>query len=208
MTPSNRVVWLNLDDSDEVNWRKVVASGHTWFPVYRGSPDRPLGVVSVKRLWANLSLVGTASIKDLLTEPPTGPPHDPRGGRPPWHPPPWQPPRRASLKKANRQGVPMMNPHMVWVDRSLLARRGGLVGASRQAQGSIPTCEDATGPRVNKCEDRAPGGCGARPGCADGASPAGRRTSRGPGTETDRETRGSEGRYLTALGRRTLKMRG
>lgn len=74
MTPSNRVVWLSLDDSDEVNWRKVVASGHTWFPVYRGSPDRPLGVVSVKRLWANLALVGTASIKDLLTEPPTVPP--------------------------------------------------------------------------------------------------------------------------------------
>jgi putative hemolysin len=74
MTPSNRVVWLSLDDSDEVNWRKVVASGHTWFPVFRGSPDRPLGVVSVKRLWANLALVGTASIKDLLTEPPTVPP--------------------------------------------------------------------------------------------------------------------------------------
>jgi putative hemolysin len=75
MTPSNRVGWLNLEDSDEVNWRKVVASGHTWFPVYRGSPDRPLGVVSVKRLWANLSLVGTASIKDLLTESPIVPPH-------------------------------------------------------------------------------------------------------------------------------------
>ena len=71
MTPSNRVVWLNLDETDEVSWRKVVASGHTWFPVYRGSPDRPLGVVSVKRLWANLALVGTASIKDLLTAPPT-----------------------------------------------------------------------------------------------------------------------------------------
>ncbi len=71
MTPSNRVVWLNLEDTDEVNWRKVVASGHTWFPVYRGSPDRPLGVVSVKRLWANLSLAGSASIKDLLTESPT-----------------------------------------------------------------------------------------------------------------------------------------
>lgn len=75
MTPSNRVVWLNLEDTDEVNWRKVVASGHTWFPVYRGSPDRPLGVVSVKRLWANLSLVGTASIKDLLTDPPVVPPN-------------------------------------------------------------------------------------------------------------------------------------
>jgi len=75
MTPSNRVVWLSLDDTDEVSWRKIVASGHTWFPVYRGSPDRPLGVVSVKRLWANLSLAGSASIKDLLTEPPTVPPN-------------------------------------------------------------------------------------------------------------------------------------
>lgn len=71
MTPSNRVVWLNLKDSDEVNWRKIVSSGHTWFPVYEGTPDRPLGVVSVKRLWANLSLTGSVTIKDVLTEPPT-----------------------------------------------------------------------------------------------------------------------------------------
>ncbi len=74
MTPSNRVVWLNLHDTDEVNWRKVVSSGHTWFPVYQGSPDRPMGVVSVKRLWANLSLTGTVTIRDVLTEPPTVPP--------------------------------------------------------------------------------------------------------------------------------------
>jgi putative hemolysin len=74
MTPSNRVVWLNVNDGDEVNWRKIVASGHTWFPVYQGTPDRPLGVVSVKRLWANLSLTGTVTIKDVLTDPPTVPP--------------------------------------------------------------------------------------------------------------------------------------
>lgn len=71
MTPSNRVVWLNLADPEEVNWRKIVASGHTWFPVFRESPDCPLGVVSVKRLWANLSLAGSVSIKDVLTEAPT-----------------------------------------------------------------------------------------------------------------------------------------
>jgi putative hemolysin len=71
MTPSNRVVWLNLEDSDEVSWRKIVASGHTWFPVFKGNPDRPLGVVSVKRLWANLALAGSAVIKDLITEAPT-----------------------------------------------------------------------------------------------------------------------------------------
>jgi len=76
MTPSNRVVWLNLADPEEVNWRKIVASGHTWFPVFLDSPDRPLGVVSVKRLWANLSLVGSASIKDVLTEAPTVTPHN------------------------------------------------------------------------------------------------------------------------------------
>lgn len=74
MTPSSRVVWLNVNDGDEVNWRKIVASGHTWFPVYQGTPDRPLGVVSVKRLWANLSLTGTVTIKDVLTDPPTVPP--------------------------------------------------------------------------------------------------------------------------------------
>lgn len=73
MTPSNRVVWLNLDDTEEVNWRKVVASGHTWFPVFKGTTDRHLGVISVKRLWANLALTGSASIKDLLTESPTIP---------------------------------------------------------------------------------------------------------------------------------------
>jgi putative hemolysin len=33
-----------------------------------------MGVVSVKRLWANLSLTGTVTIRDVLTEPPTVPP--------------------------------------------------------------------------------------------------------------------------------------
>lgn len=74
MTPANRVVWLNLDDTDEVNWRKVVASGHTWFPVFRGSPDRALGVVSVKRLWSNLALAGSAVVRDLVTPAPSVPP--------------------------------------------------------------------------------------------------------------------------------------
>lgn len=71
MTPSNRVIWLNLADPDEVNWRKVVASGHSWFPVFRGTPDKALGVVSVKRLWSNLSLTGTAVVRDLVTDAPS-----------------------------------------------------------------------------------------------------------------------------------------
>lgn len=71
MTSSNRVIWLNLADPDEVNWRKVVASGHSWFPVFRGTPDKALGVVSVKRLWSNLALTGTAVVRDLVTDAPS-----------------------------------------------------------------------------------------------------------------------------------------
>ena len=67
MTPRARVVWINVNDPDEVNWRKVAGSGHTYFPVHDGTPDRVLGVVTVKALWANLALAGRAEIKNLVT---------------------------------------------------------------------------------------------------------------------------------------------
>jgi len=66
MTPRARVVWLNIHDADEANWRKVAGSGHTYFPVHDGNPDRALGVVSVKAMWANLALAGKAEIRHLV----------------------------------------------------------------------------------------------------------------------------------------------
>jgi putative hemolysin len=69
MTPRARIVWLNGADADEVNWRKIVASGHSIFPVYGQHRDDVLGLVSVKSLWANLALAGAAPLKDLVTEP-------------------------------------------------------------------------------------------------------------------------------------------
>ena len=68
-TPRSRIVWLRIDDSPEINWRKVVASGHTHFPVYQGNRDNVLGVVSVKALFANLALTGSAELKNLLIDP-------------------------------------------------------------------------------------------------------------------------------------------
>ena len=68
-TPRSRIVWLKADDPPETNWRKVVASGHTHFPVYEGNRDNVLGIVSVKALFANLALTGSAELKNLLTEP-------------------------------------------------------------------------------------------------------------------------------------------
>lgn len=69
MTPRARLVWLSLDDADEENWRRIAGSGHSHFPVYQKSKDNVVGMVSVKSLWANLSLAGHAELRALVTPP-------------------------------------------------------------------------------------------------------------------------------------------
>lgn len=69
MTSGARVVWLNLADPEELNWRKIVGSGHSYFPVYDRSRDQVQGIVSVKALWANLALAGKADLRHLLVKP-------------------------------------------------------------------------------------------------------------------------------------------
>jgi putative hemolysin len=69
MTRRNRVVWLNLADPDEINWRKIVASGHSHFPVYEGTRDNVLGLVAVKGLWANAAFGVANQLRNHLTPP-------------------------------------------------------------------------------------------------------------------------------------------
>lgn len=69
MTPRARIVWLSLDDPDEENWRRIAGSGHSHFPVYEKTRDNVVGMVSVKALWANLSLAGVADLRALVTPP-------------------------------------------------------------------------------------------------------------------------------------------
>ena len=69
MTPRTRIVWLNLTDPDSVNWRKIVASGHSNFPAFEGNRDNVAGIVSVKALWANLALAEKAELRHLITPP-------------------------------------------------------------------------------------------------------------------------------------------
>jgi putative hemolysin len=66
MTPRPKIVFLNLDDPEEVNWRKIVTSGHSYFPVYQGSRDQVIGLVSVKALWAHSAIGVTTSLKNLM----------------------------------------------------------------------------------------------------------------------------------------------
>lgn len=69
MTPRARMIWLSLDDSDDENWRRIAGSGHSHFPVYQGTRDNVIGMVSVKSLWANLSLAGRVELRALVTPP-------------------------------------------------------------------------------------------------------------------------------------------
>jgi putative hemolysin len=66
MTPRPKIVFLNLDDPEEVNWRKIVTSGHSYFPVYQGNRDQVIGLVSVKALWAHSAIGVTTSLKNLM----------------------------------------------------------------------------------------------------------------------------------------------
>jgi len=67
MTPRPKIVFLNINDTDEANWRKIVASGHSYFPVYQGNRDHVVGMVAVKALWANSAIGLPAKLRDLVT---------------------------------------------------------------------------------------------------------------------------------------------
>ena len=69
MTPRSRVTWLDLDDPNEVNWRRIAGAGHSDYPVFQGNHDMIRGIVSVKSLWANLSMTGEVKLSDVLHQP-------------------------------------------------------------------------------------------------------------------------------------------
>jgi CBS domain containing-hemolysin-like protein len=69
MTPGEKLVFLNRDDSRETVWHKIVVSAHSHFPVYEGNRDRVVGVVSVKGIDANLAAGAGVKLADLMTPP-------------------------------------------------------------------------------------------------------------------------------------------
>jgi putative hemolysin len=69
MTPRPKIISLNKDDSHEAIWHKIVVSRHSQFPVYEGSRDHVVGVVSVKAIYANLAAGVPVRLADLATKP-------------------------------------------------------------------------------------------------------------------------------------------
>lgn len=69
MTPRPKIVYLDLDDPEEANWRKIVTSGHSYFPVWQRNRDHVIGMVSVKAIWANTAIGLPATLKNLVFTP-------------------------------------------------------------------------------------------------------------------------------------------
>ncbi|HXV48829.1 MAG TPA: hemolysin family protein [Candidatus Binatia bacterium] len=57
MTPRTQITWLDLENSMEQNYKKIIESGRSRFPVAAGSLDKVMGVVQAKDLFA-VSLAG------------------------------------------------------------------------------------------------------------------------------------------------------
>ncbi|MCF3652439.1 hemolysin family protein [Synoicihabitans lomoniglobus] len=69
MTPRPKLVFLDIAEPDETNWRKVVASGHSHFPVVHGNREQVIGMVSVKAIWANNAFGVPTQLRHLVTPP-------------------------------------------------------------------------------------------------------------------------------------------
>ena len=54
MTPRNEMVWLNLEDDDELNKSKIIDSERSIFPVSEGELDDFIGVVQAKDLLSKI----------------------------------------------------------------------------------------------------------------------------------------------------------
>jgi putative hemolysin len=69
MTRRSKLVCLDVNDPDEANWRKIVTSGHSHFPVYQENRDNIIGLVSVKSLWAHAAAGLTNHLRNHLVPP-------------------------------------------------------------------------------------------------------------------------------------------
>lgn len=67
MTPRAKIIWINVHDTHETIWHRIVVSAHTTFPVYEGRRDNVLGMVTVKAIYANLAAGVPVNVRDLVT---------------------------------------------------------------------------------------------------------------------------------------------
>ncbi|MCX6880494.1 MAG: hemolysin family protein [Verrucomicrobia bacterium] len=77
MTPLAKLAFVGLDDPPEALWHKIVASGHSIYPVHGEQHDHIVGLVTVKSVYAKLAGGTPVRVRDLLTRPLFVAPDDP-----------------------------------------------------------------------------------------------------------------------------------
>ena len=69
MTPRPKIVWLDANDAKDTNWRKIVTSNHSYFPLYEENRDHVIGMIAVKAMWANSAAGVETNLRDLAVPP-------------------------------------------------------------------------------------------------------------------------------------------
>ncbi|HWP22679.1 MAG TPA: hemolysin family protein [Candidatus Binatia bacterium] len=69
MTPRTQIAWLDLQSTTDQIRQKIISSGHSCFPVARGSLDEVSGVVSAKAILAHLLAGETLDLRALMQQP-------------------------------------------------------------------------------------------------------------------------------------------
>jgi putative hemolysin len=69
MTPRVKIVWLDLDDSEEINRRKLIESQYSRLPVCRGQLDGVIGFVKARDLLGHILSGGELELEALLKQP-------------------------------------------------------------------------------------------------------------------------------------------
>ena len=66
MTYRKEMVFLDIEDPIEINLEKIIQSGHTRYPVCKGTQDKIVGIVKVKDLFTQLYRGKSANLKDVI----------------------------------------------------------------------------------------------------------------------------------------------
>lgn len=69
MTPRHRMVWLDLEASEEENRAKMVENRFSRYPVCQGDVDNVRGIVDVRDLWARAVAGEPFALESALAEP-------------------------------------------------------------------------------------------------------------------------------------------
>ncbi|MDO5823896.1 hemolysin family protein [Methanobrevibacter sp.] len=69
MTPRNEIIWIDLEDDDDVNKIKIIESRRSIFPIAKGELDEFIGVVQAKDILSTIFRGEEVDVEKIVKEP-------------------------------------------------------------------------------------------------------------------------------------------